>query len=192
MNKPLRPSASDGEDYFRLFGLPRSYAIDRASLDSAYEELSLSCHPDFFAAAPAPELAAARAKSTLVNEAYRVLSSDSLRAEYLLGLLAAGRSLDTRALPEGFLMEMLELQEELDELFPPESPPATDGPQAGQAQRMRGLVKERLESLLEERRKLFAGAGESPDEQILRGLQTNLNCEKYLNRLLERLEIIEQ
>ena len=85
---------STDNDYFGLFGLPVQYRIDRARLEQAYERLTLEHHPDFFAAAPPAELAEAERKSALLNEAYRVLADDVLRAACLIERLAAGPYLE--------------------------------------------------------------------------------------------------
>jgi molecular chaperone HscB len=39
-------------NHFELFGLPQTYALDRAKLDAAYRELQNAVHPDRFAAQP--------------------------------------------------------------------------------------------------------------------------------------------
>lgn len=170
-------------NYFELFSLPQRYGVDGQALDAAYERLSLEHHPDFFAASPEAERREAERVSALVNEGYRTLRDDTRRASYLLGLLAGARPLDTTALPAGFLQRMFALQEEVEEL---------DGD--GDAERtaeLRGQAVEELEAIRTERERLFARAGTEPgqaDLEALQAIQSNLNCERYLLRLLERLD----
>ena len=167
-------------NFFEILGLEPRYPLERAALDAAYERLSLENHPDLFAAAGNAERARAERISAELNEAYRVVASESERAAYLLGLLRGERELDGNALPEGFLQEMFFLQEEVEEL----------GEEAD-GQRKAALaepVNENKRKLLAEREELFAKSEENGSLEVLQAIQTNLNCEKYFNRLLKRLE----
>ena len=167
-------------NFFDLLGLEPRYLLERAALDAAYERLSLENHPDLFAAAGKTERARAERISAELNEAYRVLASESGRAAYLLGLLRGVRELDGNALPEGFLQEMFFLQEEVEEL----GEEADDQRKAALAE----PVNEKKRKLLAEREALFAKSEENGSLDLLQAIQTNLNCEKYFNRLLEGLE----
>lgn len=171
-----------GVDAFALFGLPRSHRLDAGALERAYERLSLALHPDLFATAPAEELAAAQRLAAAINEGYRTLRDEPARARYLLELLAGAGALDTKALPQGFLQEMFLLQEAVDEL----------DADAGEAERQahRQPIQERLERVREERAERFRvlEAAATPSRETLQAVQSNLNQENYLRRLLERLE----
>ena len=176
-------------DYFELFGLPRRYALDRKALEEAYERMTMAHHPDFFTTADDAAREEAARTSALVNLGYRVLRNDLERAGHLLDLLTGGRELDTTALPDGFLTEMFELQEELE---------ALDGAEVetpGDEERREALerdVRERLEAVHAKRQGLFDaaadGAAGAAEPAALQAIQSNLNCERYLRRLLERLE----
>jgi molecular chaperone HscB len=168
-------------DHFARFGLPRRYAVDRKALDGAYERLSFEQHPDLLAAAPPERQQAAQHGSAALNEAYRVLCNESERGAYLLGLLAGGRKLNLEALPEGFLKAMFMLQEEIEELDPADT--------KGRAS-LKTDVEEKLILVLGERAALFAQVDGRPagaDLEVLQRVQSNLNEERYLRRLLERL-----
>ena len=174
---------SEQVDHFTRFALPRRYAIDRAALEAAYERLTLAHHPDFVAAAPEAERRAAEQASAAVNEGYRVLRSDAERAAYLLRLLADGRALDANALPAGFLQEMFGLQEEVEEL-------GEDGSPERKAQ-LRNEANAKRAAIQAGRAVLFdqaTAAGGPADLERLQAIQSNLNCERYLLRLLERLD----
>ncbi len=175
--------------HFALFGLPRSYSVDIEALDAAYEGLSLEYHPDFYSAAPEAERQVAEAATARTNEAYRVLASDSARAAYLLRLLANGRALDTRALPEGFLQEMFALQEQVDELDGPDGLDSTEGDEERATLRasLHRTVHGRLEQVLGERPQLFTAAAQQPRDEQLQVIQSNINCAHYLQRLCSRL-----
>lgn len=178
-------------NYFALFDLPVRYALDKAKLDAAYERLSFETHPDLVPQGDEAASQQAQALSAQLNEGYRVLNEEGRRAEHLLDLLAGGQELDSKALPQGFLQEMFLLQEEVDEL---------DHAGGGEATRevtrqaLREQVETRHAGLLAARTALLeqtpaGGAGQTATSQeTLHQLQENLNCGRYLQRLLDRLD----
>ncbi len=104
------------QTHFELFGLPASYALDRAKLDAAYRELQNTVHPDRFAAQPEAERRVAMQWATQVNEAYQTLKQPVNRGVYLLKLqgidaLDAG---NTKMAP-AFLMQQIEWREAIDD-----------------------------------------------------------------------------
>ena len=173
----------DHTDHFTLFGLPRSYEIDLEQLEAAYRRLSLEHHPDFFSAAPPEEQRRAERNSARLNEGYRVLRSPRLRGDYLLGLLAAGldnaRDLNREQLPQGFLQEMFLLQEEVDELEGQNDAVAREA--------LKTQIAARREATQAALAGLFARAAECRSAEVLQALQSQLNCQRYLERLWERL-----
>ena len=102
------------QNHFVLFGLPATYAVDRAVLDQRYRELQRLVHPDRFASATDQERRVAMQQATQINEGYRVLKDCLARGRYLLEL--RGHHFDdersTHQDPT-FLMEQIELREEL-------------------------------------------------------------------------------
>ena len=103
--------------YFELFGYPPTVNIDADDLRKRFLKKSRLTHPDRFANAPEAEQAAALAAASELNEAYRVLADFDLRLRYLLtekGLLDATES--KNALPQGFLVEMMDINEGLQDL----------------------------------------------------------------------------
>jgi molecular chaperone HscB len=165
-------------DHFARFGLPRRYALDRKALDAAYQRLSFAHHPDLLAGAEAEHKRAAEQAAAELNEAYRVLASDSERAVYLLGLLNNGAALHAEALPPGFLQAMFLLQEEVEDLDPADT---------ARRKEMREEVEQRMAQVLAARAELFARAEQGATRDVLQEIQINLNEERYLRRLLERL-----
>jgi molecular chaperone HscB len=104
--------ASSSNDAFGLLGLPAQFNLDPKLIEQAFHDRSKELHPDRFAQAPAAERVAALSKSRALNDAYKTLKSPVGRAEYLLA--RAGVSIgDNERLDPAFLMEILELREEL-------------------------------------------------------------------------------
>lgn len=99
-------------DPFALLGLPPAYELDLAELERAYFERSKELHPDRFASAPAAERVAALSKARALNDAYKLLKRPVPRAEHLLARAGVTIGANERLDP-AFLMEILELREEL-------------------------------------------------------------------------------
>lgn len=94
---------------FALLGLPLRFDVDARALRSAWMRRAAEVHPDTDGSLD-PSLD----PSIALNEAYRALSDPSTRARVMLRLLGAP-DVDERALPEGFLFEMVALRERVDE-----------------------------------------------------------------------------
>ncbi|HSD38799.1 MAG TPA: Fe-S protein assembly co-chaperone HscB [Rhodocyclaceae bacterium] len=72
------------QDYFSLFQLPEKFALQTASLESAYRGVQAQVHPDRFAHRSEAERRVAMQWATHANEAYRALRNPVERARYLL------------------------------------------------------------------------------------------------------------
>jgi molecular chaperone HscB len=103
-------------DPFALLGAERRFDLDLGALEKTHRELSRALHPDKFAQAGASERRAALERAAAVNEAWRMLRDPITRAEALFRLVdvAVGETNEPKASP-AFLMEMLEMREELAE-----------------------------------------------------------------------------
>ncbi len=115
--------AAPGKNHFELFGLPVSFDIDADDLTSRYRELQRRVHPDKFANAPAQERRLSVQMTALVNDAFQTLKDPVRRGRYLLGLRGVdmGEETDT-AMDPAFLMEQMELRENLEEIRRADNP----------------------------------------------------------------------
>jgi molecular chaperone HscB len=121
----LPPEA--GNDRFTVLGLPRKFEVDLGAAEATYKDLSRRLHPDRFAKADPRARKAALGRTVEINDAWRTVKDPVKRAEYLLELAGFGLARDDRqtedelrktrqvAAPPTFLMEILELREELGE-----------------------------------------------------------------------------
>lgn len=103
-------------NYFDLFDLPCAIAIDKKQLSTAYKTLSRVLHPDRFGAATQAEQDEALRRYTNVNDGYRTLKDDNLRYAYLLELHEQMPAEGKAQVPQDFLMEMMDLNEQLMEV----------------------------------------------------------------------------
>jgi molecular chaperone HscB len=100
---------------FELFNLPLTFAQDRAAIDARWKELQREAHPDKFAAQGAAAQRIAMQWSVRINEAYQRLKDPVQRAAYLCELQHAPINAENNTtMPPAFLMQQMELREELD------------------------------------------------------------------------------
>ncbi len=102
-------------NYFEFYDMDISFEIDGAELRNKYISMSKKYHPDHHAEADPNELMDALQQSSFNNQAYKTLKDEDLRMRYILELHDI---LDDSgaSLPQNFLMEMMDLNEELMEL----------------------------------------------------------------------------
>ena len=103
------------KNYFELFGLPVAYIVDTEQLAERYRDLQRVLHPDRYANATEQERRLSMQGATLVNAAFQTLKDPLQRAHYLLTL--KGIEMDAQretTRDSAFLMEQLELREELE------------------------------------------------------------------------------
>jgi molecular chaperone HscB len=101
--------------HFELFGLSPAFGLNGEALEKAYREIQSRVHPDRFAHAGDAERRASLQWTTRVNEAYRTLKSPVQRAKHLLELQGVDVAFETNTrMPPDFLMQQLELREELE------------------------------------------------------------------------------
>ncbi|WP_317191893.1 antibiotic biosynthesis monooxygenase [Hymenobacter rubidus] len=106
----------DPSDYFAFYDLPHSFRPDEAALKRLYYAKSRETHPDFHATSSPENQAEMLRQATLNTDAYRTLSDPDKRMAYILrenGLLEEGKK---EQLPPDFLMDMMELNEQLMDL----------------------------------------------------------------------------
>jgi len=152
--------------------LPAQFDLDPQVIERAFYDRSKDLHPDRFANAPAAERVAALSRSRALNDAYKMLKSPVGRAEYLL--VQAGVTIgDNEKLDPAFLMEILELREELSE--------ARAAKQTSQIEKLCGVMKARRKDAIGKLPALF-GANE------LAAIKEQLILLRYIDRYLEECD----
>lgn len=102
-------------NYFELFGLPTQFKLDGSLLSSQFRELQKRFHPDNFATASERDRLMSVQKTAEINDANQILKSPISRAEYLLSLKGVELRGEQQTLQDPmFLMEQMELREELE------------------------------------------------------------------------------
>ncbi len=102
-------------NYFELYELPISFAIDQTVLRKKYYQLSKKYHPDFYNSTSTITEAENLAMSSLVNKAYTLLQNKQATIAYVLTILGHLTDDEKYQLSPDFLMEVMELNENMDE-----------------------------------------------------------------------------
>ena len=123
-------------NYFELFGIPESFVLDQKELVSRYRAFQRTLHPDRYSGESSQEQRIALQQTAFVNEAYGVLKSDLKRALYLLKLQDLEFDPDTETSRDtGFLMQQMELHEQVAAVDEAEYPAETLDELAGEFRR---------------------------------------------------------
>jgi len=184
------PATAAGDDHFELFGLQKGFDLDVDELSRRYLELSKEVHPDRFVNAPARERLVALQRSMHLNDAYKTLKKPISRAEYMLA--SEGITIGTNEnLGSGFLMEVLELREELQQ--------AKLAGDRDKLDLLEDRMLDRRDAALERIAVLFAGifggdaqSGEAePRDQLLGQVKQRLIELRYIARYLDELDELD-
>lgn len=104
-------------NHFELFGLPIQYQLDGSLLSNQFRELQRQFHPDNFSTASERDRLMSVQKAAQINDAYQVLKQPISRVEYILALHDIDIRSEQKTLQDPlFLMEQMELREELEEI----------------------------------------------------------------------------
>ncbi|MAV54568.1 MAG: hypothetical protein CMJ28_01270 [Phycisphaerae bacterium] len=153
---------------FVLLGLAETFTLSTNDLDMAWMRACATAHPD----AGGNVDHAAR-----LNEAREVLAHPEKRANLRLDMLGGPSAEQDQRLPDGFLMEMLELREKIDAEIEAEGTAATD--------RWRSWADSESERAYSEIAPVLDAASASGDERS--AVRMVLNRVRYLERLREQL-----
>ena len=100
-------------NYFELFGIPVSIRINKSTLAEKYFEIQKKYHPDFYAQGTEAEQSDALEQSSAANKALKTFKSEDETIKYVLQLKGLLQEEEKYQLPPEFLMEMMELNEDL-------------------------------------------------------------------------------
>ena len=100
-------------NYFELFEIPIQLKVDKKDLPRKYFDLSRKNHPDYFINENPEKQAHALEISSLVNKAFKTFQNDDETLKYVLQLKGLVVEEEKYELPPDFLMEVLEINEQL-------------------------------------------------------------------------------
>jgi molecular chaperone HscB len=166
-------------DPFDSLGVPPRFGIEPAEIDQAYIARSASLHPDI-----AGQNAEAMREMAELNKARSVLQDPEWRADALLLRLGGPGREQHRHLPPEFLLEMMEVREQV------EAAMATTDPAQRQAERERweAWAEDQRGEAIREVGAMFAVLPPDPPAAALAAIRTRLNAWRYIERLIEQLD----
>ncbi|XP_065351198.1 iron-sulfur cluster co-chaperone protein HscB [Cloeon dipterum] len=100
--------------YFQMLGVDRKFDLKVAELTKKFRSLQNLVHPDKFGSKSQDELQHSETHSALLNQAYKTLLKPLDRGLYLLSLEGMSIEEDTIQMDPAFLMQIMELNEELE------------------------------------------------------------------------------
>lgn len=168
-----------GLTHFARLGVAPSMDVEPAALEQRYLDLSRRLHPDRMIRKGAQTQGRALALSAALNQAYNALKDERQRAEHLLQIHGGKTADQDKRTPPAFLMEQMELREEVEE-----------AQAAGDAERLRGF----LQRARDERAAGLAAARASfadpafPTPELLATIREQLNVVAYWQSLAGELE----
>ncbi len=154
------------KNYFELFSLPVNFAVDSTDLEKKYLAFQTQFHPDKSSSNDILQ-------SIAINEAYKILADDFLRACYLLSLKGIDIQHDEKAVKVDFatLERVLELQEKISEIS-----------DRNEIEDLKSRIASEIKLLISAAMKCFASDDLQLSAQILIKA-------KYLKKSLEDLKI---
>ena len=174
-------TAGNTQNYFEIFGVPEFYDLDLAELSSRFRKLQSAIHPDKYASASDMERRLSVQKSALINEAYLALKSPLERARYMLKLRGVDLSSDTStAMAPDFLMQQMELREELEQVKRSQDP-------LSRLEEVTGKINKILDQQKQTVSKLFADKNSDLDKiaDYVRRMQ-------FICKLRQEVELLEE
>lgn len=162
-------------DPFALLGLPQAFKVSRAEIESAYLRRAATLHPDLSGLAPDES---ARASSEL-NDAKQVLLDAERRANTLLALAGGAGKADNKSLPDGFLMDIMEIRQNVEADL-------AGGLQDSKRAEWESWAETWRQNAIERVGALFDEAPADPTR--LDSIRTELNAWRYIERLIEQLD----
>lgn len=167
-------------NYYELFEIPFSFQVDASSLKPTFYALSRQFHPDFAQGADAGAQEQMLQQSALLNQAYKTFQQPDATIGYALQLLGAIEADEKYALDSEFLMEVMDLNEQLMEWEMEENPETLV-----QIQQTAQDWMDRLETAAEPVLKATY-PGTVPSEVIAQ-VKEYYYQKKYIRRILDRM-----
>ena len=156
-------------NYFELYTLPISLQPDQALVKSKFYELSRQFHPDFHGQATEEEQAENLEKASMVNMAFKVFQHQDETIKYVLELKGLLEADEKYQLPPDFLMEMMDLNENLSA----DSATAINEIETGLYDKVKDIIEH---------------YNDSTSPEALQKVKAYYFKKKYVQRILERLD----
>lgn len=163
--------------YFEIFGLPLQLMVDKSLLPKKYFELSKKFHPDFYSNATPGEQQHALEISANLNKAFKTFQNSDETIKYVLKLKNLLEEEEKYELSPTFLMEVMEINEQLMEA------------DTASAVGLRSTIDTLQDQIFEPVKEIIAGYkdGETSEADLLKVKEYYFQ-KKYLYRIEQQLK----
>jgi molecular chaperone HscB len=168
-------------NYFELYDIPVSFLPDRKQLKQKFYELSRKYHPDFYTQENEFEQSEALEISSQINKAYKIFQKRDETIKYILQLKGLLEEEEKYKLPPDFLMDMMELNEELTDAGMEDNAAAISALQETIANK-EVEIYEPVKSIIENYEE-----GKTTNDELLKVKEYYFK-KKYLNRILATMQ----
>jgi molecular chaperone HscB len=165
-------------NFFELYNIPVSFTPNLNEIKKKFYELSRQYHPDFFSQEGEVAQTEALEKSSLVNRAYKTFQNQDAIIKYVLQSKNLLEEEEKYQLPPEFLMEVIELNEQLVDAKMEEETSALTNIKT-QINNLQAEIYEPVKSIIENYKDDI-----STTEECLQVKEYYFK-KKYLNRILE-------
>jgi molecular chaperone HscB len=165
-------------NYFELFEIPVQLKVDSRSLTEKFFELSRKYHPDYFVNKENKDRAEALDKSALLNKAYKTFQNPDETIKYVLQLKGLLEEEEKYELPPEFLMEVLEINEQL---MDAEDDPELKDRLQSQVENLQSEIYEPVKEIVEQYQEAVTS-----EEELLQ-VKSYYYKKKYLQRIRRQL-----
>lgn len=171
--RPMTAPSDTNQGPFSILGLEPRFDLAPEAIERAFLLRVASVHPDH-----APDNDDEPAAVAALNTAREQLLDPERRAGVLLNLMGGSAASEDRSLPEGFLLEMLETRQTMEEEL------ASDPLAALKTWTLWAM--QRRATHIEVLKGLFPKA--RGDREVLTAVRCELNAWRYIERLIEQLD----
>ncbi len=168
-------------NHFGLFEIPVSLHPDTKQVKQKFYLLSRQFHPDFYTRENEVDQAEALEKSSQVNEAFKVFQNRDETIKYVLQLKGLLEEEEKYNLPPDFLMEMMDLNEQMIDAKTDQNPDAVARLKSAIAA-LEQEIYEPVKSIVEE-----YNDDKTTTSELLK-VKEYYYKKKYLNRILATLQ----
>ncbi|RZL48330.1 MAG: Fe-S protein assembly co-chaperone HscB [Pedobacter sp.] len=169
-------------NYFEFYDLPISFNPDQNMVKQQFYALSKKYHPDFYINETTEKQDEVLELSTLNNKAFQVLKDPQKRLQYILEIKGQLLEGENYALPQSFLMEMMDVNETLMDLEFNQ-----DAAKLAQVKKDIEAFEQSLTTELIQLTENFDASGAHEQTAILKAIKDVYYRNKYLWRIKESL-----
>lgn len=157
-------------NYFELFGFDVTPVIDKSMLSKKYLDLQKQFHPDNFSLSDETEQATSLEISSQINKAFTVFKNELQTLGYFLEIKGLISEDEKYQLPSSFLMEMMEVNEQIDE----------GNLEVSSLDKIQHQLEQEIQFVMQKNTSAFS------NEELLK-VKEFYYKKKYLKRILDRL-----